>query len=61
MVPTPLSGGEAAYNGRELVDHLADGTEVGLSDGKVKRGCLKYRPHHFGDDNHCCHGRHGCF
>ena len=25
----------------------------------IKRVCFKFRPHHFGDGDHCCRGRHG--
>ena len=59
MVPTPLSGGEAARDGCELVGHLSNGAKVGLVDDVVEWVCFEFCPYHVGDGDHCCHGRHG--
>ena len=58
VVSAPLSGGEAAHDGGELVDHLADRAKVGLANEAIKQVCFEFRPHHFGDGDHCCRGRH---
>ena len=58
MVSAPLSGGEAAHDSGELVDHLADRAKVGLANEAIERVCFEFCPHHFGDGDHCCRGRH---
>ena len=58
MISSPLSGGEAAHNGCKLVDHLADGAEIGLDHDSVERVCFEFPPHHFGAGDHCCRGQH---
>ena len=36
----------------------ADGSEVGLPDDAIERSGGEFFPHHFGDGNHGCCGRH---
>ena len=42
VVSTLLSGGEAAYNGCKLVDHLGDRAEVGMANDAVEQVCFEF-------------------